>query len=140
MTLTDRQREWIDGLRSLADFAERHPDVASAYSTLSVNVFAADAAEMADIARRFGGPFEKVSEGSFYNLRKFFGPHKVDVCASHDNVCERVQVGTESREVPDPDALAAVPTILVDEPVYQWVCPDSILAAAASPDREGVAA
>lgn len=51
---------------------------------------------------------------------------KLNVFASRDQVCERVVVGTEqvTRQVPDPDALAAVPTVEVTETVEQveWIC------------------
>lgn len=39
-------------------------------------------------------------------------------------VCEKVQVGTETVEVPDPNA----PKIIIEQPVYEIRCPDSILA------------
>jgi|TARA_R100000482_G_scaffold124710_2_gene78569 hypothetical protein len=43
-------------------------------------------------------------------------------------VCERVQVGTKSVEKYDSDALLSIPKITVDEPVYEYRCPDPILA------------
>ena len=35
-TLTDEQREWIAGLRALADFTETHPDAINVYSVLEM--------------------------------------------------------------------------------------------------------
>jgi hypothetical protein len=51
---------------------------------------------------------------------------KVKVTTYRDAVCERVVTGTRevTREVRDPDALAAVPTTTVTETVedVEWVC------------------
>ena len=45
-------------------------------------------------------------------------------------VCKRVQVGTRVVEKPDPDyEPEEVPTIQVEEPVYEYRCPDPIVAA-----------
>lgn len=55
----------------------------------------------------------------------------VEVFASREQVCERVLVGTETAEVPDPDA----PTITVERPVFEWRC-GSILSDAERRDAE----
>jgi hypothetical protein len=47
----------------------------------------------------------------------------------HSGTCERVQVGTKRVERFDPKALAAIPKITVDEPVYEYVCADPIVSA-----------
>lgn len=44
-------------------------------------------------------------------------------------VCERIQVGTKKVERLDPDALRDIPRVIVDEPVYEYRCPDPIVAA-----------
>jgi len=58
----------------------------------------------------------------------------LQVYAQRDLVCERIVVGTEqvTETVPDPEALAKVPTITqtVDREIVEWSCP-SILAASA---------
>jgi len=46
-----------------------------------------------------------------------------------DGVCERVQVGTKTVEKPDPDAIVNAPMVTVQEPVYEWLCPDPIITA-----------
>lgn len=128
--LDDQQQAWIDGLRALADFAEVNPDAISVYATFQVDVFADDAADMARLAKSIGVPFEKTSSDTWYSLRKRFGPHTIQVTSARENVCEQVLVGTKTVQKPDPDLLAAVPTVTVAEPVFEWKCPDSILAAA----------
>lgn len=51
---------------------------------------------------------------------------RVQVYAEAEQVCERVVVGThtEEVEVPDPEALAAVPTVKTEKVVedYEWRC------------------
>ena len=65
-----------------------------------------------------------------------FGPHTLKAWSTHDRVCERVVVGTETvtREEPDPEALKQVPTVTVTEEreVIEWRCPESILAGGES--------
>ena len=39
--------------------------------------------------------------------------------------CNKVQVGTKTVEKPDPNA----PTVTVEEPVYEWQCPDVLNGA-----------
>ena len=43
-------------------------------------------------------------------------------------VCEQRQVGTKVVETYDPEQLAALTKITVEEPVYEYFCPDPILA------------
>lgn len=42
-------------------------------------------------------------------------------------VCERRQVGVKKVDSYDPEQLAAVSKITVDEPIYEYFCPDPIL-------------
>ena len=42
-------------------------------------------------------------------------------------VCEQKQVGTKVVETYDPEQLAALTKITVEEPVYEYFCPDPIL-------------
>lgn len=42
-------------------------------------------------------------------------------------VCEQRQVGTKVVETYDPEQLAALTRITVEEPVYEYFCPDPIL-------------
>lgn len=43
-------------------------------------------------------------------------------------VCERKQVGTKVVETYDPEQLAALTKITVEEPIYEYFCPDPIMA------------
>lgn len=46
-----------------------------------------------------------------------------------DGVCEMVQVGTKKVERVDPEVYATLPRVEVNEPVYEYRCPDPIVAA-----------
>jgi hypothetical protein len=67
------------------------------------------------------------------NVHVKFGAIDIEVYGKRAEVCERVVVGTEEveEEVPDPEALAAVPKVKVTKTVEQvkWVC--RLLLAAA---------
>lgn len=118
-----------EGLRALADFIEKHPEIETSYLD-DVNVWWFDDAEkLADLARaamRFGAKVDKRISESQYNLSITFGSLKTSALAQRGDVCERKQVGTETvtKSVPDPAKLAEVPIVEVTEevPVYEWEC------------------
>jgi len=118
-----RVRAWAKGLREVARFAEQHPDLFEACMGERFSLFAHNKEEMVAMAREFGA-CKKCHDGSFYNLRRRFGPHTLELCILSERFCERVQTGTRTVEKPDPEA----PTITVEEPVFEWVCPESVLA------------
>jgi hypothetical protein len=119
-------QEWADGLREMADFADRHPDLFNSRGE-KFNIFATDAKDFARKARALGKA-DKIQEGSFYILRRRFGPHMVDLNIFRKELCEKVLVGTKIVSRQDPELIAAVPVIEVTEDVYEWHCPESILA------------
>jgi hypothetical protein len=109
--MSDHTRAWVDGLRKLADFVEKHPTLGEELSAVSILVYACTSEEFIQLAKELGSG-EKVSEDSWYTLRRRFGPHRFELFTDRNEVCERVLVGTQ--------------TVL--KPVYEWHCPDSILA------------
>lgn len=124
--------KWIAGLRELADFAEQQPDLFGGYNCgETVNLFASDAESMAEKTRLLGKSTKVTSDG-WYIMRRWFGPHRIELNIARDNFCERVQTGTKTVSKPDPEALAQVPTVEVSEPVYEWICPESVLAHGAA--------
>lgn len=125
------------GLRKLADMIEQNPQIAQwlshsfGYSGINAHLpegsdKAVLQAEFARIARRHGATTTKDISGSFHNLIADLGAVKVEVVAYREEVCERVVTGTREvvEEVPDPVALAAVPTTTVTTVVedVEWVC------------------
>lgn len=140
--LTEKQRAWIDGLRQLADIAEQHPEIIANQSLAVFHGFydwqdEGDPLEsMTEFARSLGGRWEKnIDAQDDFRLEQQFGPHKLALYTSRENVCERiVRTETVTREIPDPDAPPPppVPLITVTEEVetVTWVCPESVLEAA----------
>ncbi len=116
---------WAAGLRELADFAEAHPETFAPYMGLTCNLFPRTRENFSRQARDLGKA-NKVDMSSYYGLQREFGPHSVQLLINREQVCERVQTGTRTVTVPDPDV--DVPTVEIEEPVYEWQCPDSILA------------
>lgn len=125
----DSTHDYADGLRRLADFIDAHPDLFRDTCELTVNLFAENREEFAEKARQLGSA-EKVEMGGWYVLRKKFGPHRLDLNIAREYVCTQVQTGTRTVSKPDPEVLATVPTVEVEEPVYEWQCPDSLLRPA----------
>lgn len=140
MSTDETRQAYTDGLREIAAFLDRHPEVDLPYlgnfTSIGINmpslsillVRPGEQREpLAEIARAMGGAEKAVSDslGRFYVWRRFAG---IALVASADRaeVCERVVTGTRevTKEVPDPEALAAVPTVLVTEVVedVDWVC------------------
>lgn len=120
-------REYVDGLRQLADFVESHPRLfEDKYSGETVHIFADDREDMVEKALEMGKA-DKGGDGYFYYLRRSFGPHSLNLCVNREHICEKVQTGTRTVSVPDPKAVAKLPLIKQEEPIYEWVCPDSIL-------------
>ena len=115
-TSTNAKHEYAQGLRDLADWLETTDlDVHIPTPGHTMNVFTWNRNQFNRASAELGGSREKLVEGSFAITRRTFGPHKVDVNISRDQVCTQVQVGT--RTVP---ARPAVPAAI--EPVYEWVC------------------
>jgi hypothetical protein len=129
--MNDYLQRWCDGLRELADFVASHEDLFEYAPDFTCNLFACDAADMADQARRFGTA-NKREGGKWYWLERSFGPHSIALNIAREQICERVQVGTQKVMKPVPNA----PQIEVEEPVYEWSCPDSVLAMSKARDDD----
>lgn len=126
--MPDKRAETAAGLRALADWLEATPDfdlplVCASHLTHNV-------AELARLGSLMGTA-EKTTSGSFVGLRRRFGPVELKVQAFHEDVCERVQVGTRPAEKVKLPEGATWQTEIVEEPVYEWRCPESILRAGA---------
>ena len=141
-----RRAAYIDGLRQIADWLEQHPDVPLPYlgfagstklqaqnvPAVPIYVWDDQRQRMAAIARAMGGA-EKDAAGDRFRLTRHFAGIAVVASAERDQVCERIVVGTRevTEEVPDPEALAAVPKVTVTKTVedVEWRC-GSLLAPA----------
>jgi hypothetical protein len=120
------------GLRALADMIERNPNLAShtKYTFVQIDTFADTQSEIRDFVRAglaHGAEVTKDAKGDVWFTAKLaWGPVVLHVNARREQVCERVVLGTRevTEEVPDPEALAAVPKVTVTKTVedVDWVC------------------
>lgn len=128
----EKLREMAEGMCQLAAMIEANPQIPVSYpkGTVSLTVWHAPSPEqMAVIARAalaHGAKVEKKIDDELYTLKVSWGSFTAHALAMRNDVCERVVTGTETvtKTVPDPAALAAVPTVEVVEEVehVEWVC------------------
>ncbi len=73
--------------------------------------------------------FDKVYSNDFFRITKSLPGLRITFVAYRHNICEKVQVG--EKEIPEQiiEARAAevIPAKMV--PIYEWKCPDSLLAS-----------
>lgn len=130
--LTDAQRAARD-LRLLADFLDANPDLPGslAYAFDSIHVFPPGRDDVAAWARavlRAHGSVQKYQDSEKWaGLDVKFGEVvKLRVRIEREEVCERVVIGTRevTEEVPDPEAVAALPKVAVTTTVedVEWRC------------------
>jgi hypothetical protein len=139
MTITDSTPEvdtervgYIIGLRQLADLLERHDDLALPYEGRGyarLGIFVETKDEVLAWVRAMDGPVSKQydSDGSYdFRAEGALAGLNLRVYAPRGEVCERIVTGVETvtETVPDPEALAAVPTVEVTREVEQieWRC------------------
>jgi hypothetical protein len=126
--VNDNPKALIAGFRQLADFLEQRPELHKylEYASETFNIFI-KRAELAEIARVMG-PVRKHSVDHWFYLARDFGPVSLHAAITRDEVCQKVKTGT--RVIPAQEArtveIAATPERIED--VYEWKCPESILA------------
>jgi hypothetical protein len=131
-----------DTLRALADLLEQHPEVEMPYvdpygDEISMIRFQLTshgeeaAATAARIVKAFPGSFRKDYDESYFTFYGEFVGVPVEVRTMRADVCVARQVGTRTVAKPDPDALAEVPLVEVEVPVFEYDC-KPVLAEAAS--------
>lgn len=129
-----KAEELASSLDKLAAFVRANPDIASDMAStvkrFLVYILAADPRPvMAEWARRgkaSGARVEKSFDEQWGAVTLHFGLVDLHIYSDRDAVCTRVVVGTREVEVeePDPEALAAVPTVTRTVTVedVQWQC------------------
>lgn len=117
--------EMAAGLRAVADLLVAHPELAekARYSFDQVNLYVDDIDEIRAFVHAglaHGAKITKAASEQYLTaeLRWSAGLVGLDVFAKREKVCERVVVGTETVEIPDPDA----PKITVERDVVEWKC------------------
>lgn len=128
-----KAQELAQGLRELADFVEERGHTLP-IDNLDVTVHdwvwddqyyskretKLDAREKMRLIAKALGNAEKVYQGDYFDLRKKFGPVRLEFTVNRSKVCERVVVGT--KEIPERILEAHTKEIV------EWVCTDPILA------------
>lgn len=132
MTTTYRQ-DFTAGLRRIADLIDEHSDLPLPYEgTTTRLLWFLDTPEQLNIvSKAMGGHREKDIGDGFAGLKGAIDGVRINALVPREQVCTRRVVGTETVEVPDPAALAAVPKVAVEREVVEWDC-HPILAGGAS--------
>jgi hypothetical protein len=123
-TEQERRQAYTAGLRQLADILDKHPEVPLPYEGKSpeyapINFYFLSAedprAEMAATRRALGVPMQKRAsdDSKYFDLHGNLAGLHFKLTAFREDVCERVVVATREVEVaePDPEAVAALPTV-----------------------------
>ena len=127
--------EMAAGFRALADLFQNNPKLAgharyAGFDKIMVSVHDAEpVAVLADFVRAAKSQrleIGKSGDEKWFNVDLKLGRVGLHVFAAREEVCERVVVGTReiTEEVPDPELLAAVPTVTVTrtEEDVKWEC------------------
>lgn len=119
-SLTDRNIEFVKGLRALADFYESHPAVplpCAETGTIMTCCFTNKDDFLQ--AARYLGKSDKAAFGDNFELRHWFSSKvRLDLAIPREQVCEKVVIGF--RKVP----AFSVPE--TTEEIVEWKCPDSL--------------
>lgn len=126
-----------DGLRAVAAMLDRHEDISERFrwqvDRLLMPIYSRDElAAWIRAGKAAGAEVRKHQDDKYAGVDLAFGLVKLHVYVGRDEVCERIVTGTRevTEEVPDPEALAAVPKVTVTKTVedVEWRC-HPILAA-----------
>lgn len=120
---SERVANWLINAEELLRYLGVNPTLVP-HLSLCLVLCVDDIASLVTTVRTAGGTWDKDDSYGFLSLTRSFGPHSIRVSTPKAPTCERIQVGT--RHV---DAIEAY-----EEPVYEWVCPDSLLSEVATGD------
>jgi hypothetical protein len=126
-SLTANARQRVTDTLAVLDHVDEHAadlDGISFYPSgdkVLVPVFSAD--DLARVARVLAagapvGTVRKIVTGDYAEVHRQFGTVDVQAYCARDEACTKRVVGTETVEVPDPDA----PTITIEREVVEWDC------------------
>jgi len=117
--------EFINALRELADFYEARPDMELPIS-LEISLYPSGKQGMAKVARQMG-KCEKVADGMFFRVKRFFGPIQLVAIEYRSMVCEKVTVG--KKIVPETVIPAREAQVIPEheEEVVEWRCPELLV-------------
>lgn len=125
-------------LRAIAAWLESHEEIAARIHEISLgeyghntaHIYGLDADQMSTLARAIDGHWTKHADERLFELQQEIVPgFKLALVGGRERVCTRVVTGTRTVTEPDPEALAAVPTVTREVETYEWRC-EPLLAAA----------
>lgn len=130
---TSERADFIAGLRALADLLEQHDELKLPTNDIHWHCLDAEdgPGDLATFARLVPGTLRKNTYGDstptpYIDLSGRIEGLRVSASAYRDAVCTRrvVAVREVVEEIPDPDALASVPTVTVTKTVedVEWDC------------------
>ena len=136
-SLVAAQRDYINGLRSLARFVNDHRNILESYEAdkgQTFQLYPGSAEKMAEWTRLLldGAPLGTVRKEADENgmtVTRQWGPHGLSLYIPRDRVCKKIEVGTRIVTKQDPEALAAVPTVEVSEAIFEWDCAPVLASA-----------
>jgi hypothetical protein len=131
MTETDAQHN-ARVLHALADFLLKNPQIEmpdlDSWERVNLIRFQLTshgdraAAAAAETAKAFPGAFRKDYNDAYFNLSGEFEGVRVEIRTLREDVCVAREVGTRTVQVPDPEALALVPKLDLEVPVFEYDC------------------
>ena len=118
-------KEFVDGLRQIADWYEQHPDFPLPHlCDAGMDIFRVNSADELAQAARTLGTVEKFTIGdALYGIRRTFGALRLQIIVDRAVVCTRRVVGIE--EVPETVTPAHTREIV------EWDCHSLLKAEAA---------
>lgn len=121
------RQQQIDKLRALADWLEANPGAAPP-DLYTIYDYKGDRDKLVAAARALGGRWTKKAGDYYFEMEREVIPGLVyRLYSGREQVCERIVTGTETVEVPDPEALKQVPKITQEREIVEWRCPDALL-------------
>lgn len=124
----NKRREYIAGLRALAELLETHPELELPYDGSGTELLVIptedEAEQIAAWAKALPGMKRKQVRDGYFDLFGSIEGLRVQVIVGRDSVCRRVVVGIRevTEEIPDPSA--DIPTVTVTRTVedVEWIC------------------
>lgn len=120
---SDPRRDATRRLRALADALDENPDLPlpTIASSATIYILFAAAEDVRALVRAARGRVEKTEDTMFDSI-EYTGEIApglyLSLSVPREQVCDRIVVGTETVEVPDPDA----PLVQVERDVVEWRC------------------
>lgn len=134
----DHVADFAKGLRALAAFLEDHPTLCPEWEDFTVFAWSKD--QFAEMVKEVGAGTKRDAGQFLEFVREFSDRVKLTVNISKNVSCEKVQTGTRTKTVEVPatatpkDNIDGKVVFEVEEPVYEWKCPESWLHPASGPD------